>query len=249
MMSVQMKYFDTHLHIASATEQGLSMFLRHLDAEKNLVGGNLILNTPEEVDLVLKHIGRFPRTLNLIPYFDPAANFPVALTQSGWFKIHPAISGITIDRIESLCDAVVKAGPRGIVIHCFPWGANLKHNVSLSLVIAIAVALPQMPVLVAHGGGYESWQFRSHAGVLRNVLFDFSVSMSYYQGSDLLRPFQRYLRYSPERILFGSDWPSAQATEQLDECARLAGEIGIMPEQLEQLFLSNSRRLWPEAFA
>lgn len=56
--------------------------------------------------------------------------------------------------------------------------------------IALAQAMPDMPVLATHGGGYESWAFRAHTGSLPNVLYDFSVTMAYYRGSDLLRPFR-----------------------------------------------------------
>lgn len=241
-----MRYFDAHLHIAEPSEEGLHRLLRFLEDDPNLVGGNLILNTPVEVELVYANSQLLPPSLNIIPYFDPVADFPREFTRSGWFKIHPSISNVTADRIADLTEAVAAARPQGIVVHAFPWGPTLGNNTSLAIVIAIARALPEMPVLVAHGGGYESWQFRAHAGMLPNVYFDFSVTMAYYQGSDLLRPFQRYLQYSRNRILFGSDWPSAQPNEQLAECARLAYEIGIGSNELEQVFLDNSRNLWPD---
>jgi hypothetical protein len=244
-----MRYFDVHLHLPSADEDGLGRLLRHVESETGMVGGNLILNTPEEVEFAHRHSGSLPPSLNVVPYFDPEARFPAEFTRGGWFKIHPRIGRVTAERVGALRDAALSARPRGLVVHCYPWGPELEFNVSLPLVIELARALPETHVLVAHGGGYESWQFRSHTGMLGNVCYDFSVTMSYYQGSDLLRPFQRYLRHSTGRVLFGSDWPSAGAGEQLAECARLASEVGVGEAQLEEIFLTNSRRLWPEAFA
>jgi len=65
----------------------------------------------------------------------------------------------------------------------------------------------------------------------------------------VLQPFKRYLRYSSERIVFGSDWPSASPAEQLQESERLALETGVSVVELEEIFLRNSRRLWPDSFA
>ena len=244
-----MRYFDVHLHLPSPDDEGLGALLRHVESEKGMAGGLLVLNTPEEVEFAHKRLGSLPPTLGLLPYFDPSARFPEEFTRGGWYKIHPRISRVSAASVGALCEAAVASRPRGLMVHCFPWGPELEFNVSLPLVIALARALPETQVLVSHGGGYESWAFRAHTGGLRNVCYDFSVTMSYYQGSDVLRPFQRYLRHSTGRVLFGSDWPSAPPGEQLAECARLAAEVGVGAAELEEIFLTNSRRFWPEAFA
>jgi hypothetical protein len=246
-----MKYFDAHLHLPSPDESGLSALVRHIENEPHMLGGNLILNTPQEVEFTYENFRYLPPKLNLVPYFDPSIDFPEEFTRSGWYKIHPRINRITRDQISMLMDSIlaVTPRPRGIMVHCYPWGPELQFNISLPLVIELAQAAPEMQVLVAHGGGYESWAFRAHTGMLRNVYYDFSVTMSYYQGSDVLQPFKRYLCHSSERIVFGSDWPSASPAEQLLESERLALETGVSLVELEEIFLSNSRRLWPDSFA
>lgn len=245
-----MKYFDAHLGLPSPDSKGLDALVRHVESEKDLVAGNLILNTPAEIELVSRNFQKLPPTLNTIPYYTPNLDAPEELSRSGWFKIHPRLHGFETKNIEEIREALLgaKVRPRGMVVCCFPWGADLKYNISLPLVIEIAKALPDMPVLATHGGGYESWKFRAHAGALKNVFFDFSATMSYYYRSDLLRPFQRYLRHSPERLLFGSDWPSGDVAEHVSECVRLAEEIAVSPEELESILLGNAIRLWPERF-
>jgi hypothetical protein len=242
-----MKFFDCHLHLPTPDDSGLDRLLRYLDNVPDMLGGNLILNTHEEVDFACHHLDSFPTSLNLIPYYDPTGEFPPRLMQTGWYKIHPQINRLEPSAIPSIRKSLVESAnrPRGIIVHCFPWGPELQFNISLALVIELARALPDMFVLVSHGGGYDSWAFRAHTGMLRNVIYDFSVTMAYYHRSDILGPFQRYLRYSPDRIVFGSDWPSAESEEQLSECLRLAGEIAVPEERLESLFITNARRLWP----
>jgi Amidohydrolase len=245
-----MKYFDCHLHLPSPDVSGLDQLLRYLDGTDDLVGGNLILNTRAEIDLVYSQLRSLPSSLNIIPYYEATMDIPREFLRSGWYKVHSRIQRLELSAIQPICQSLseLEDKPKGIIVHCFPWGSDLQFNISLPLVIELARALPQTAVLAAHGGGYESWAFRAHAGMLKNVLYDFSVTMSYYRGSDVLRPFQRYLLHSPDRVLFGSDWPSAQSEEQLSESIRLAGEIGIAANKLESIFMENARRLWPGSF-
>ena len=242
-----MKFFDCHLHLPTLDEKGLSALLRHIEDEPDMVGGNLILNTREEVHVAYRHLASLPSTLNLVPYYEPAEDLPVELRQSGWYKIHPYLQKLDSSKILSILESLKEftLAPKGLIVHCFPWGTELQLNTSLPLVIELAQARPDIPILVTHGGGYESWLFRAHTGMIKNVVYDFSLTMSYYLHSDLLRPFQRYLRYSPERVVFGSDWPSAECAEQIAECTRLASEIGISAAELETIFMTNARRLWP----
>ncbi|MCU1244508.1 MAG: amidohydrolase 2 [Acidobacteria bacterium] len=245
-----MRFFDVHLHLPTPDRAGLDALLRHIESEPAMIGGLLVLNTEHEVDLVSAHLGELPETLGLVPYFEGGKRFGEPFERIGWRKIHPAVQRIRLGDVAALC-AAVKDGPplRGVMVHCFPWGKTLDYNTSLPLVLALAEALPETTILATHGGGYESWAFRSHAALFKNVIFDFSVSLSYYSRSDLLRPYQRYFRYSPDRVVFGSDWPSAECGEQIEESVRLAEEIGLSREWLEETWLANSRRLWPELLA
>jgi hypothetical protein len=246
-----MRYFDVHLGLPSPDREGLDALVRHVESEKKMVAGNLILNTPQEVDLVLGHLGLLPPVLNMIPYYTPAFDAPEELSRSGWYKIHPRLRGFETRHIGEITEALLGAPtkPKGVIVCCFPWGADLRCNISLPLVIEIAKALPDVPVLATHGGGYESWRLRAHAGPLPNVYFDFSATMSYYFRSDCLRPFQRYLCHTPQRLLFGSDWPTGDTTEHLDECVRLAEEVSVSREELESLLLGNAAYLWPQMFS
>jgi predicted TIM-barrel fold metal-dependent hydrolase len=225
------------------------MYLSFLEHSPELLGANLILNTQEEVEIILKNIGKIPNNIILIPYYSANSQLPKEISSSGWYKIHPKIKKITSMDIYALTESVITTNPEGLIIDCFPWGTELEYNVSLPLVLALAKAMPKTFVLVAHGGGYESWAFRAHTGSLQNVIYDFSATLAYYQNSDILKPYQRYLQFSTDRVLFGSDWPMASVTEQILESIRLANEIGISEEKLENIFLSNSRRLWRDICA
>ena len=236
-----MRFYDAHLHLPTPDAAGVDALLRFLESEPGLLGGNLILNTAEEVAVAESNLHRLPPTVALIPYFEPEIRHSEPLCRSGWCKIHPIIQELEAEAIPNFIPSLRETNPRGIIVHCFPWGTELRFNTSLVLVMELARNLPDSIILATHAGGYESWMFRAHAGGLRNVHFDFSLTLEYYEGADLLRPLQRYLRFSQDRIHFGSDWPSGNVKRQLDEMIRLAEEAGMGREELETLLLDNAQ--------
>jgi hypothetical protein len=243
-----MRFFDAHLHLPSPDAAGVDAFLRFLDSERDLVGGNLILNTPEEVAITQANLKRLPSNIVLIPYFQADLRHPEPLLRSGWYKLHPTVQRLDTNAIPSLVSALKSERPKGVMVHCFPWGPDLNFNSSLPLVIELARNLPDAIILATHGGGYESWAFRAHAGGFKNVHFDFSMTLDYYQGCDAVKPLQRYLRFSQSRVHFGSDWPSGHVGRQLEELLRLATDAGLRETELEGLLLDNARKCWAEAF-
>lgn len=244
-----MKYFDVHLHLPSADVAGLDRLRRHADEQVDMVGGLLVLNTPAEVSFAHDHFDQLPSQLSCVPYYSAELEFPAEIARLGWYKIHPNLHKLDRQSIAPLVEQIAGAAvrPRGLMVHCFPWGPNLDANISLPLVIALAQAMPEVPILATHGGGYESWAFRAHTGSLPNVLYDFSVTMAYYRDSDLLRPFGIYARSKPARLLFGSDWPWAEPLDQLAESIKLAEAMGICGDDLARQMLDNARQLWPRA--
>jgi predicted TIM-barrel fold metal-dependent hydrolase len=241
------KYYDTHIHIPSPDEEGLIKFLDYVKMNPLMLGGLLIMNDQKDVDFIAKNVDKIPSNFIIVPFYNyEDKKYPDAVTSSGWLKIHPVINRISKDDIPELIRFVKEKRPsvRGIIVHCFPWGAEMDYNFSLPLVLELNRNFPTLDILIAHGGGYESWQFRAHTGGIRNFIYDFSVTLKYYGGSDLVRPFQRYLIYSSDRVLFGSDYPIAMGYEQLEESLRLASEVGISEDQLESIYINNFLRIW-----
>src|SRR2546425_803362 len=193
-------YFDAHLHLGSPDDNGFDNLLKMVTDDLTCVGGNLVLNTASELHTVLQRASDVPPWLQLIPCLDLLDRFPEEL-RCGWVKLHPQIQRINPARIPTVVAQIqeLRRQLKGVMVHCFPWGRDIEFNCSLELVSALAQAVPECWVLATHGGGYQSWEFRAHVGGLKNVLFDFSASLSYYAGSDLLRPLQRYLTYAPDR--------------------------------------------------
>lgn len=243
------KYYDTHIHIPSPDKAGLDRFLAYVKDNPEMQGGLLILNEQKDVDFAAANLDQIPPNFIIVPCYNYAGNssrYPDAITSSGWLKIHPVIHRIPDADIPAVIRFLRdnRPGLKGLIVHCFPWGSEMEYNFSLPLVLELHRNFPDLTILIAHGGGYESWIFRAHTGGIKKFIYDFSVTLKYYQGSDLLRPFQRYVKYSADRILFGSDYPSAMAGEQIEESVRLAAEMGIGEQALEALYVNNFLRIW-----
>ncbi len=243
-----MNVFDTHLHLPSPNPAGVEAFNCMIEAYPGFQGGLLILNTPVGVEAILAQHARLDPRILLVPFFDPENPWDGILGRSKWVKIHPTYLDLGPDGLQCLIAALDRQRPVGVVVHHFPWGPDLRKPSGLEWIVRIAKTLPWLTVLATHGGGYESWALRAHAGPLPNVHFDFSCALHYYEGSDLLRPLIHYFRHSPERVHFGSDWPDAPPGSQLKECLRLGSEAGLDAHQVESLLLRNANRLWPMAF-
>lgn len=243
-----MRFFDTHLHLPSPDATGIDAFLRFLESEPDLIGGNLILNTSQEVAAVEANLHLIPSKIVLVPYFQAGVQHSDPLRRVGWYKLHPIIQKLDAKAIPDVVSALKSERPKGVIVHCFPWGPELHFNISLPLVIELAQTLPDTTILVTHGGGYESWAFRAHAGGFKNVHFDFSMTLDYYQGADAVKPLERYLRFSRSRVHFGSDWPFGQVKSQLAELLRLAKGAGLEETEVEPLLLENARACWGLAF-
>jgi Amidohydrolase len=244
-----MRFFDAHAHLPTPDSAGLEAFLRFTETEPGFVGANLIVNTPAEAEVVLGSLDSLPPSVVPVPYFDLSTRHPEALRSAGWFKLHPSLQRLDGGAIPELVSALRGEEPRGVIVHAFPWGPELRFNISLPLVIALAEAIPGATILVAHGGGYESWLFRAHTGGLANVHYEFSATLDYYSGSDAVAVLTRYLAYSPGRVHFGSDWPSGDVRRQMAELLRLAADAGLTESALEALLLRNAETCWPKAFA
>ena len=245
-----MKYYDSHFHLPAATMEGLTSVLASLEkGPAGFVGGNLILTSQAEIDLICANRKLVPATITLVPLLDKALNCPAGILDAGWYKIHPVLQGITQKRISPLLDLIYsyRTPVKGVMVHYFPWGNDMEYHTSLELVMGLAERFPKMQIVVSHGGGYESWMVRAHTTGFTNISYDFAGTLAHFKGTSYLKPLQIYLKEIPDRVLFGSDWPSSDRNEQLQTLVKLAAEVGISEAELEKVIVGNAMRLWGKA--
>ena len=98
-------------------------------------------------------------------------------------------------------------------------------------------SFPRLRVIGAHFGGYQMWDYSLEAlGDFENLWIDTSSTTPYVTPSLL----QRLLaRHSPDRLLFGTDWPLYDPAHELE---RLRTMSGLSEDAIERI-LSNAGRL------
>ncbi|HJN15875.1 MAG TPA: amidohydrolase family protein [Armatimonadota bacterium] len=239
-------YYDSHLHLPSPDRDGIAALRRKVESEAGMWGGNLIVLTRDEAACVSANLAEVPSELTIVPYLAAEGELPPELTRSGWYKVHPTFMQIAPEAIAGVVGRArsMGTGLQGLIVHCFPWGPELRFNTGVELVVALAQALPEAPIVATHAGGCDAWRLYAHTIELDNVLYDFSITMHIYRGTDCVKPLQAYLRQTPDRVLFGSDWPSAEPAPQLADYAALAEGIGMSQAHLADILNRNARRLW-----
>ncbi|HET9030594.1 MAG TPA: amidohydrolase family protein [Candidatus Aquilonibacter sp.] len=132
-----------------------------------------------------------------------------------------------------------------LIVDAFYYGSDLAHQPSLPGIIAIAQDSPERPVIVAHCGGYRLLEYFFHLRDLPNIWYDLSFSLQYLSDSSLRSDLIKLIRYtSPDRLMFGSDFPFASAARQCDVLIGLAREAGVRDDGLDRMLATNARDLF-----
>lgn len=176
----------------------------------------------------------------------------------GFAAIHPDCADV-----PELVDNAVKAGFKGIKLHPDMQKFQLDSPAGMDMFAAIAGrlpvlvhtgdprydysgprrmkrvldAFPELICICAHFGGWSEWDEAVETLVhCDNAFVDTSSSM-YAMTPERIRGLIR--RYSPRRVLFGTDYPMWLPASELDCLERL----GLKESELEMILGDNARRL------
>ena len=128
------------------------------------------------------------------------------------FKIHPDIQGVNIDdeRLYPLYECVEDRMPI-----CFHMGDDREEYQfsSVERLLRVKKRFPKLEVLAAHFGGYRTWEKSHLLAEFDNIWFDASSAlwaMTPDRATELVH------ELGSERVLFGTDYPVAYATSELE---------------------------------
>lgn len=128
------------------------------------------------------------------------------------FKIHPDIQGVNIDdeRLFPLYEAI--EGRMPIAFHMGDDREQYQFS-TIERLLRVKKRFPKLEVLAAHLGGYRTWDKSFMLAELDNIWFDTSSAlwaMSPEKASILIR------ELGPSRVMFGTDYPVAYASSELE---------------------------------
>jgi predicted TIM-barrel fold metal-dependent hydrolase len=198
---------------------------------------------------------------------DAAGSAARALAAGGLHALclFPAMHRYAIqdDRAKQMFEVAAAAPGTAVFVHCgvlsvgvrkklgLPSPFDIRYGNPLDL-HAVALAYPQVPIIVPHFGAGLFREALMVADLCPNVLLDTSSSNSWikYVGLSLAAVFRQALAVvGPERLLFGSDssfFPRGWVRDVHEQQSAALDEIGASSQAREQIFGGNFDRLFPQ---
>lgn len=232
-------FYDFHpMHCVGSAEDLVE------EMEKASIGRAVIhsvATVPRQVvsinDFILAEVAKYPDKLIGFATLHPAMERPeeeieraISLGFSG-FKLHPDFQQVDIDAEESKNLFRLIAGRKPILIHM---GDATRTYSKPERLAAVAKEFPEQIFIGAHFGGYQAWDDSEKylIGKAENVLIDTSSSLfalSPERAVDMIR------RHGITRVVFGTDYPMWNPTEEMGRFMNLA-----LTEEERRLILSGN---------
>ncbi len=152
-------------------------------------------------------------------------------------KFHNDFQGFPMDD-PRLVDILALAGDRfAIMFHVGDRHAPEQNPSCPMKMAALHERFPDLPMIVAHLGGYLHWKWALDCLVGTGVYLDTSSSLAFIDDETLKTIFARHPR---ERILFGSDYP---LFDPADEAWKLQKRLNLTDSELEDILANGARLL------
>lgn len=249
-----MKTFDAHIHFplgSSTPYEDLANELR----ENNVYDFLLILNSKQELNLYRKNRERFmlegfsPRLaliLNIhadycFELFDSLNSLDTEYS----VKIHPRLSNITTSDFAYIRNCLERLNYRNIIVDNWYYGPQLKNHIGLELSIYLADKLPDKKIIIAHAGGLKLLETMLYTRPLKNVYYDLALTEIYFDTTSLSKDIDHFLKYTKNRIMFGSDYPDFHIKQSRDALLTHCKNAAIYtPQTLENIFYETAKSIY-----
>ena len=165
---------------------------------------------------------------------DPASEieFIIKLGLRG-VKLHPDTQGFPMDAPKIMRIYEQLEGRLPILMHCGDYRCDFSHPKRLANVLD---QFPNLTVIGAHFGGWSLFDLAVEYLEHRSCYLDLSSSIPFL---GLRRTRELIQIYGADRILFGSDFPMWNPTEELERVRSL----GLSQEDLEKILWKNGQSL------
>jgi uncharacterized protein len=214
---------------------------------------------------VHRHRERFVGFFMVDPTQLDAAEAASAAIAAGGLRaicLFPAMHRYSIqdDRAKVMFDVAASTPGTAVFVHCGVLSVGVRKKLGLPSLFdirygnpldlhAVALAYPQVPIIVPHFGAGLLREALMLADLCPNVWLDTSSSNAWikYVGLTLADVFRRALTVvGPDRLLFGSDssfFPRGWVRDVYDQQSAALDEIGATADAREKIFGGNFERL------
>lgn len=151
-------------------------------------------------------------------------------------KLHPEFQHFSIDDEEMMPVYKAIEGRLPVLIHMGDENSDSSSPVRLARIMKF---FPELVVIAAHFGGYRMWELSCEHLAGKNLYMDTSSSLYFLnpdKAVDMIR------RHGTHKMLFGSDYPMWDHTEELERFLRLR----LTEEERRAILYDNAHRLVSE---
>jgi predicted TIM-barrel fold metal-dependent hydrolase len=226
--------FDCHIHV----ETGMEKY------DISITSGNIIFNA---IDSYEKYAPLYPKHYHsLIFDFKKDISYFKSLIQDKkivCLKVHSRIQQIAekdypflIQRLQELDENIP------IIYDAFYYGDDLIYQPNLKELVNLVKEFPERKFIIAHAGGYEILKYYFHLRTFSNVGYDLSLSLQYLEDSSCRQDLKKLIYFTPkDKLFFGTDYPFASPSNQVDILNQILNELGITEKEKEGIFNNNWR--------
>ena len=247
-----MNIVDAHIHLNLKDGSPVSSLLYQMDSH-GIGKAMLILNLKEEYDAFINDVDSYKSNQDRfwiasgINIHDKSSFSRFDdLRQMGFepkVKIHPRLFKIKKEDIDVTVNAIAQYDTQ-IIIDTLYYGHEIEYHNGIELGVAVGLRYPERKVVMAHSGSVEFLKCMMATRYLPNVCYDYSFIQTFFQHTSLRLDMVDFLRRTANRIMFGSDYPSFQLDNALNNIQSLSDEAGLNDEQIGMVMGLNAERIY-----
>lgn len=130
-----------------------------------------------------------------------------------------------------------------IIYDAFYYGDEIQFQPNLKELVNLVKAFPNRRFIIAHAGGYEILKYYFHLRTLTNVGYDLSLSLQYLEDSSCRQDLKKLIKFtSKEKLFFGTDYPFASPSNQVQILNQIFYELGLTDKEKEGIFNNNWKK-------
>lgn len=250
------KIIDAHLHIDVRLENPVRQLLSEIDNEK-INNGVLIVNTDEECRCILKEKellisnSRIKLVAGLNIHSDNPYNILNSLSDFNslcGIKLHPILYSYTKVDFEQILDSISRIEDnkqiKVIVIDTLFNNEHIENHVGIELGIIVAKKNPNRRIILAHTGSTRLLECCAFTRKIPNIFYDLSFVSTYFNHTSVRIDMINYLKYTSDRMMFGSDYPSFNIAGAKQALIEICEEAMLGEKQIDNVFSKTASKVY-----
>lgn len=151
-------------------------------------------------------------------------------------KLHPRVQKFSLadSRIRPVIQKAAKLN-LPIIVDGFPdYSSKIPIKDTLPLLIdGISRKVPTAKIIIAHMGGYRLWDAFFVTKGNKNIYFDISYSLLYFQNSSIAKDIEFVIKkLGANRCIYGSDHPEMELKKTYDISVNILKKFGLSKKDM-----------------